>query len=93
MCMGTSVFCAALIKVDEALQTLVGFDFPKLKIGVVKTMLDCCEFDDPFKLDGKYSNATLTWIAELRHEKPLIDFSLAAEKLVYRTLIALYKTD
>lgn len=89
--MAPSVFCACLIKVDEALQNLVGFDFPKLKVGIVKIMLETVDFDDIKVLDGKYSNATLLWIADLRGCELLSKLSLAEERFVYRTLISLYK--
>lgn len=87
-----AVFSACLIKVDEAIQTLVGFDFPKIKTGICKVMVECTEFDDWKKLDGKYSNATLLWIADLRSKEPLVNLSLEQERLVFKTLIQIYKS-
>lgn len=89
--MSPAVFSVALAKAHEELTKLVGFDFPKIKIGILKICLEAIEFDDWKQLDGKYSNATLYWIVELRKSEPFIDLSLAEERLVFKTLIQIYK--
>lgn len=87
-----SVFALAICKVDEALQQIVGFDFPKIKISVCKVLLETTDFTDIKTLDGKYSNATLTWCYELRKSEPFVNLDLQDEKLVYQTLIKIYKS-
>lgn len=87
-----AIFAAGLIKVHEDLEKVVGFDFPKIKIAVLKILLETLETPDPLSLDGKYSNATITWCCNLREREPFVGMTTEEEKLIYQTLLKIYKT-
>ena len=86
-----AIFAAGLIKVHEDLEKVVGFDFPKIKIAVLKILLETLETPDPLSLDGKYSNATITWCCNLREREPFVGMTIEEEKLIYQTLLKIYK--
>lgn len=88
-----AIFAAGLIKVHEDLEEVVGFDFPKIKQAVLKVLIETCETPDPLAaLDGKYSNATITWCCNLREREPFVGMTAEEEKLIYQTLSKIYKT-
>lgn len=88
-----AIFAAGLIKVHESLEEVVGFDFPKIKQAVLKVLIETCETPDPLsQLDGKYSNATITWCCHLREKEPFVGMTIEEEKLIYQTLSKIYKT-
>lgn len=89
--MSVAVFCSALIKLQEELEKLVGYDFPKIMVGILKICIETTQFDDFNVLDGKYSNATLGWIAQLRNSDPFINLTLDQERLVFKTLQQILK--
>lgn len=86
-----AIFAAGLIKVHEELEKVVGFDFPKIKCAVLTVLLETLETPDPLSLDGKYSNATLHWCLNLRETEPFVGMTADEEKLIYKTLLKIYK--